>query len=191
MRYAIILFVLLLFTPIVHAQTNLDELLAPIDFLEERDEETPKDQQYTLEITQLETQQGMIAPSLTTQEQASFDEYGYVVRRIDDETSKPASLHFSLDTTRKSFDLVPGVRSNISPTTIRVTTSDSTGFQLVAKLNQELQTAAGQKIPLVQEDAYGWGYTLDETRLRLTVFPGTDQPLGAYNATIQVISLPW
>ena len=166
MRAFVILFSIFIIFPLsTFAQTDLDELLAPIDFLE--------DQQYILEIKQIET----------TQEQSSFNEYGYVIRRIDDEAGKPASLHFSLDTTRKSFDVVPGVRNDISPTIMNVTTSDSTGYQLVATLSQELQTVSGFTIPIT--------YALDGTKLGLTVFPDTNQPLGAYNATIQVIALPW
>ena len=149
MRTMVILFSMFIIFPLsTFAQTDLDELLAPIDFLE--------DQQYILEIKQIET----------TQEQSSFNEYGYVIRRIDDEAGKPASLHFSL-----------------SPTIMNVTTSDSTGYQLVATLSQELQTVSGFTIPIT--------YALDGTKLGLTVFPDTNQPLGAYNATIQVIALPW
>ena len=182
MRAFVILFSIFIIFPLsTFAQPNLDELLAPIDFLEESDEERPKDQQYILKIKQLETQQGVTASSLTAQELSVFNERGYVIRRMDDEADKPASLHFSLDTTHKSFDLVPGTREDISPTTMQVTTSDSSGYQLIAKLKNELKTASGQKIPpttcddecttriaglWTREDAYGWGYTLDGTTYR-------------------------
>lgn len=184
MKYIIILLLLFLFPTIIHAQTDLDALLAPIDFLE--------DQQYILEITQLETQQNVAPSSLTTQELTSFNEYGYAIRRMGD-------IHFSLDTTLKSFDLVPGTREDMSPTTMNITTSDSTRYQLVASLTKVLQTPSGYTIPItytLDESTYkpfnlNEYVVLESTKLGLSVFPSIDQPLGTYGATIQVIALPW
>ncbi len=185
MRVFVILFsIFILLAPsVIHAQTDLDELLAPIDFLEESPVETPKDQQYILEIKQVETKQGVTPSSLTAQELSTFNEYGYVIRRMDDETDARASIHFSIDSTLKSFDLVPGKREDLSPTIMHVTTSDSTKYQLVTTLTKELQTPSGYTMPIV--------HMLDGTRLGLTVFPSINQPLGAYSATIQVVALPW
>ena len=160
----------------IYAQTDLDEVLAPIDFLDEIDTQSSEDQQYILEITQTDAQIIAENSSLTPQEQESFHDYGYVIRRFDDESGKPASLHFSIDSTLKSFDLVPGKREDINPTSMTVSTSDSTGYQLISSLKNQLQTTSGNVMPLTscndecnariaglwsKEDAYGWGYTLD------------------------------